>query len=107
MENTVSHHTHEHAEPNYWMVWGALLILTVVELWVAKAPMVKAAIIVSLVALALAKAALVAGYFMHLKFEKWALVLVVLSPLILSGILYIGLVPDATNPNHWLPPASP
>ncbi len=103
----MSHHTHEHAEPNYWMVWGALLILTVVELWVAKAPMVKAAIIVSLVALALAKAALVAGYFMHLKFEKWALVLVVLSPLVLSGILYIGLVPDAINPSHWLPPASP
>lgn len=103
----MSHHTHEHAEPNYWMVWGALLVLTVVELWVAKAPMMKAAIIVALVALALAKAALVAGYFMHLKFERWALVLVVLSPLILSGILYIGLVPDAINQSHWLPPPSP
>jgi cytochrome c oxidase subunit 4 len=89
------------------MVWGALLILTLVELWVAKAPMLKVAIIIALVSLALAKAALVAGYFMHLKFEKWALILVVLSPLVLSGILYIGLVPDATNPSHWLPPAAP
>lgn len=103
----MSQQTHEHAEPNYWMIWGALLILTLVELWVAKAPMVKAAIIIALVALALAKAALVAGYFMHLKFEKWALILVVLSPLLLSGILYIGLVPDATNPSLWLPPAAP
>jgi len=103
----VTHHTHEHAEPNYWMVWAALLVLTLVELWVAKAPMLKAAIIISLVTLALAKAALVAGYFMHLKFERWALILVVLSPLVLSGILYVGLVPDATNPSHWLPPASP
>ena len=101
----MTHHTHEHAEPNYWMVWLALLVLTIVELWVAQAAMPKAAIVVSLVTLALAKAALVAGYFMHLKFEKYALILIVLSPLLLSGILYVGLVPDATNPHHWLPPA--
>lgn len=101
----MTHHTHEHAEPNYWMVWLALLILTIVELWVAQAPMPKAAIVVSLVALALAKAALVAAYFMHLKFEKYALILIVLSPLVLSGILYVGLVPDATTHFLWLPSA--
>ena len=100
----MTHHTHEHAEPNYWGVWLSLLILTIVELWVAKAPMPKAAVVFALCALALAKAALVAAYFMHLKFEKYALILIVMSPLLLSAILYIGLVPDATTHIHWLPP---
>ena len=93
----------EHAEPNYWMVWLALAILTVVELLVARVPGARAFVILSLCVLALAKAALVAAYFMHLKFEKYALILIVLSPLLLSAILYIGLVPDATTHIPWLP----
>lgn len=92
-----------HAEPNYWMVWLALAVLTVIELLVAKVPNAKAFVVVSLCALALAKAALVALYFMHLKFEKYALVLIVLSPLVLSAIMYVGLVPDATTHIQWLP----
>ena len=100
----MSQHASEHKEPNYWGVWLALLILTIVELWLARAPMPRVAVVVSLCALALAKAALVAAYFMHLKFEKYALILIVLSPLILSAILYVGLVPDATTHVHWLPP---
>jgi cytochrome c oxidase subunit 4 len=94
--------THEHAEPNYWMVWLSLAILTVVELLVAQVQGARAFVVFSLCALALVKAALVAAYFMHLKFEKYALILIVLSPLLLSGILYVGLVPDATTHLHWL-----
>jgi cytochrome c oxidase subunit 4 len=101
----VTHHTHVHKDPNYWLVWLSLAVLTIVELVAAQAPMPRAAIIFSLCALALAKAALVAAYFMHLKFEKGALILIVLSPLLLSAILYVGLVPDATTHVHWLPVA--
>ena len=99
----MTHTDKEHAEPNYWMVALGLLILTVVELAVASAPIPKFAIVISLCAMALAKAALVAAYFMHLKFEKYALMVIVLSPLLLSAILYIGLVPDATTHTLWLP----
>ena len=99
----MSSQTEHHAEPNYWMVWLALAVLTAVELLVAKVPGAKAFVIFSLCALALAKAALVAFYFMHLKFEKYALILIVLSPLLLSAIMYVGLVPDATTHLHWLP----
>ncbi len=94
--------TNEHAEPNYWMVWLALAILTVVELLVAQVHGARAFVIFSLCALALVKAGLVAAYFMHLKFEKYALILIVVSPLVLSGILYVGLVPDAITHIHWL-----
>ncbi len=99
----VSSRSNDHAEPNYWGVWAALAILTVVELIVAKASIPKVVMVFSLCALALAKAALVAAYFMHLKFEKYALILVVLSPLVLSAILYVGLVPDAITHIRWLP----
>jgi len=99
----VSNRTDDHAEPNYWMVWLALAVLTAVELLVARAPGPKAFVVFSLCALALAKAALVALYFMHLKFEKYALILIVMSPLLLSAIMYIGLVPDAITHLHWLP----
>ena len=93
----------EHAEPNYWMVWLSLAVLTVVELLVAQVQGARAFVIFSLCALALVKAALVAAYFMHLKFEKYALILIVLSPLLLSAIMYVGLVPDAITHLHWLP----
>jgi cytochrome c oxidase subunit 4 len=100
----VTSKTDDHAEPDYWMVWLALAVLTIVELLVAQvqSPGTRAFVIFSLCALALVKAALVAAYFMHLKFERSALILIVLSPLLLSGILYIGLVPDAITHIHWL-----
>ncbi len=93
----------DHAEPNYWAVFLALLILTVAEVGLIYLPMPRVVMVSSLIAFALAKAALVAAYFMHLKFERGPLILVVLSPLVLSAILYIGLVPDATTHIFWLP----
>ena len=100
----MTHHAEEHAEPKYGLVWVGLLVLTIVELFVAQSGMPKVGIVICLCALALAKAGMVAAYFMHLKFEKYALVLIVVSPLLLSAILYIGLVPDSTTHTHWLPP---
>ena len=99
----MSSHATDHAEPNYWGVWLALLVLTLIELAVAKAPVPKFIMVFALCALALTKAALVAAYFMHLKFERSALILIVLSPLLLSAILYVGLVPDAITHIRWLP----
>lgn len=93
----------DHAEPNYWGVFLALLILTVVEVGLIYTKMPRVVMVVSLILFALTKAALVAAYFMHLKFERGPLILVVLSPLVLSAILYIGLVPDATTQILWLP----
>ena len=85
---------HAHAEPNYVGIWGALAMLTAFEIGVTffdNRPFV----IASLVGFALAKAALVAAYFMHLKFEKWVLVAIVLTPLVLSAIMGVALMPDA------------
>jgi cytochrome c oxidase subunit 4 len=96
----------DHKEPNYMGVWWGLLVLTIAEVAVGYLHFLpRVGMVISLVAMALAKAALVAIYFMHLKFEKKTLATVVLVPLVLSTILFIILVPDGTSPDRIHPPA--
>jgi cytochrome c oxidase subunit 4 len=83
-----------HKEPNYMGVFWWLLGLTILELGVIYMPMSKTAIAILLVALAVSKAALVALYFMHLKFERVTLGWIALSPFILCLFLILMLLPD-------------
>jgi cytochrome c oxidase subunit 4 len=83
-----------HDEPNYMGVFWWLLILTIVEIGVIYVPISKLAIAIMLIVLAVTKAALVALYFMHLKFERTTLALVALSPFILCVFLILMLLPD-------------
>jgi cytochrome c oxidase subunit 4 len=71
-----------------------LLALTLLELGVIYMPVHRVAIIVLLVVLAVTKAALVALYFMHLKFERTTLGLIALSPFVLCVFLILMLLPD-------------
>ena len=57
-------------------------------------PIAKIAIAILLVSMAISKAALVALYFMHLKFERRTLALVALSPFVLCVFLILMLTPD-------------
>lgn len=86
--------TTTHDEPNYMSIFWWLLALTLLELGVIYVPIHRVAIIVLLVALAISKAALVALYFMHLKFEKVTLGLIALSPFVLCVFLILMLLPD-------------
>jgi len=83
-----------HAAPNYWMIWLYLSILTVLEIAAIYLDVAKLIIVILLVGLALSKAALVAMYFMHLRFERPTLGLIALSPLILCVFLILMLLPD-------------
>ena len=85
----------EHKEPNYMGVFWALLVLTLAEVAVFYMGVPRLVLIVSLILMALAKAGLVAAYFMHLALEKRTLAVIVISPLVLSAILIIGLTPDS------------
>jgi cytochrome c oxidase subunit IV len=83
-----------HAEPNYIAIWIWLAALTAVEVGVIYLPLTKLAMGAILVALAFTKAALVALYFMHLKFERRTLMLVAATPVILCVFLMFMLIPD-------------
>ena len=83
-----------HPEPNYMGVFWWLLALTIIEVAVIYLPIAKFAIAIMLITMAVTKAALVALYFMHLKFERRTLALVALSPFVLCVFLILMLTPD-------------
>jgi cytochrome c oxidase subunit IV len=56
--------------------------------------MPKMIMVVLLVGMAFTKAAMVALYFMHLKYERSTLMLIALTPLILCVFLALMLLPD-------------
>jgi cytochrome c oxidase subunit 4 len=74
-------------------VW--LAVLTAIEVGLVFIPNLPRFVLITLLcALAIIKASLVAMFFMHLRFERKTLALVVLTPLVLAAILIIGLMPD-------------
>ncbi len=78
--------------PNYMAVFVALGVLTAVELGVAFLPWAKLTIILILIALAVWKAALVALYYMHLRFEPTRLRILAVAPLPLAVILVLAVI---------------
>jgi len=84
-----------HKHPNYMAIFWWLAILTVIELAVVFAPLTKITIGVLLCSLALAKAALVAAYFMHLRFEYRTLTMIAFTPLAIAILLIFVLMPDS------------
>ena len=87
-------HNETHAEPNYLAVFGWLFVLTVVEVGIIYLPIAKLMIATGLVLLASVKAALVAIYFMHLKFEKVVIWWIAVIPAILCVFLILMLLPE-------------
>lgn len=81
-------HTHEHEHPitgprTYGAILGALLVLTVITVWVARFDFGAANTVVALVVASI-KGALVALFFMHLRHDKFSALLFV------SGVLFLA-----------------
>jgi cytochrome c oxidase subunit 4 len=90
----------EHHGPSYMAIFWYLAVLTVVEIAVIFLPIPKLAIGVMLVAMACAKAALVALYFMHLRFETRTLGYIALTPVLIGALLVLVLLPDSLEAPH-------
>jgi cytochrome c oxidase subunit 4 len=93
----VSGHAVEHEEPNYIAIFIYLSVLTGVELIVYAVGLPQVAKVGLLVALAFAKAVLVAMYFMHLAIERRVLAIIAIIPIILVTFLCFMLLPDLTT----------
>jgi cytochrome c oxidase subunit 4 len=94
----------DHKHPNYMAIFYWLAILTVGEIGVVflphYIPMSKLAVGAFLCAFAIVKAALVAMYFMHLKFETKTLGLIAVTPLAIATLLVFVILPDAFHVDH-------
>jgi len=85
----------------YFQIFGALAFLTLAEVGVTYGPPeMKFLVIAALCILALTKAALVAAYYMHLRFEKSTLALIAAVPLFLCVFLAFALWPDHSAVQH-------
>jgi caa(3)-type oxidase subunit IV len=89
--------TSHDSKAQYFWVWGALLFLTAVEVWLGYRQIFEPVRMLEvLLVLSIVKSALIIGYFMHLKFEsalmRWLLVISVAG---LFVIMYFFFFPDA------------
>ncbi len=91
--------THNHAgEPHhpgagiYLIVALFLCVLTAMEITVFYVPALKAVIVPVLLALAAAKFALIAMFFMHLKYDSWTLSGIFIFPLIIAVFMLVSLI---------------
>ncbi|MDE0683772.1 MAG: cytochrome C oxidase subunit IV family protein [Candidatus Poribacteria bacterium] len=82
--------------PKYMNIFWWLLGLTVAEVLVVIPDLPIAIKAILLIGMACSKAALVAIYFMHLKFERKTLAAIVITPFLICVFLVIMLMPDLT-----------
>jgi len=94
-ERVAEQHRH-HTRPQFFWVWGALLVMTAIEVYLTYQNMQPVRMLTILMGLSLIKAALIIAYFMHLKFEmslmRWLTMCSVVACLILMTIFFF---PDA------------
>jgi len=93
---------HAHAEEHFAgsnklfiSIWGWLVALTLVEIFLAYKPMPIHFMLVVLLGLSLIKAALIIAYFMHLKFERLSLILTIIPMLVVCICLLFVFFPDS------------
>jgi cytochrome c oxidase subunit IV len=85
---------------NYMAIFWWLAALTVIEIAVILPGFNKVVVGTLLVVLAVTKAALVAMYFMHLRFETRTLGYIALTPLAIGTLLLLVLMPDNQAVEH-------
>lgn len=89
-----------HRGPSYGSIWWWLLGLTIIEVVCATQITAQLPKIILLVGIALTKAALVALYFMHLRFERVTLLVIAFTPMLICGFLVFMLLPDLGAYEH-------
>ena len=96
IEEHVAEQHRLHKKALFFWVWGALLVMTALEVYLTYQNMEPKRMLTILMGLSLIKAALIIGFFMHLKYEvsrmKWLTMCSVVGCLILMTIFFF---PDA------------
>ena len=94
----MSAHTEEHfagSNKLFVSIWGWLVGLTLIEIFLAYKPMPIHIMLTILMGLSIIKAALIVAYFMHLKFERLSLILTIVPMLVVCIILLCVFFPDS------------
>jgi cytochrome c oxidase subunit 4 len=96
IEERVAEEQRHHKKGLFFWVWGGLLVMTAIEVYLTYQNMAPKRMLTILMGLSLIKAALIIGFFMHLRYEvsrmKWLTMCSVVGCLILMTIFFF---PDA------------
>ncbi len=92
--NVVAQHRH-HSRIQFFVVWGGLLLITGIEVFLAYQHLQPIHMLSILLGLSVIKAALIISYFMHLKFEVRRMRFLLMAALMACLCLMAGFFPDA------------
>jgi cytochrome c oxidase subunit 4 len=94
-ERVAEQHRH-HKKAQFFWVWGALLVMTAIEVYLTYQNLQPVRMLTILMGLSLIKAALIIGFFMHLKYEISRMKLLTMCSVVACLILMtIFFFPDA------------
>lgn len=94
--NTSAEKPEYHGHPNYYKIWGALVIIFLMSLGIGAMGNTKLAV-AAIFAIAIVKALLVLGYFMHLKWEPKFVWWIFAFGALCVFTFYFGVLPDVYN----------
>jgi cytochrome c oxidase subunit 4 len=91
----VAEEQRHHGKAQFFWIWGALLVMTAIEVYLTYQNMQPLRMLTILMGLSLLKAALIIGYFMHMKFEVSRMKWLTMASLVVCLALMMIFFPDA------------
>ena len=79
----------------FMIVWIGLLVLTAIEVFLSYMQTPLLIMLTALMGLSVIKAAMIIAYFMHLKFERFSLFLILFPMLVFCIMMLFVFMPDA------------
>ncbi len=91
----VAEEQRHHGKSQFFWVWGALLLMTAIEVYLAYQNLQPVRMLTILLGLSFVKAALIIGYFMHMKYEMSRMKWLTMCTLVACLALMLFFFPDA------------
>ncbi|MGE0405968.1 MAG: cytochrome C oxidase subunit IV family protein [Candidatus Korobacteraceae bacterium] len=92
---TAGHGADHSSKTQFYVVWGILLVATIIEVGLAYMQMNPVPMLTILIGLSVIKAALIIYYFMHLKYEVVTMRRMLMVSLVVCLVLMCIFFPDA------------
>jgi cytochrome c oxidase subunit IV len=100
MHEATEHAHVEASKRTFLYIWGWLVVLTVAELVLAYRRLEIRLMLTLLMTLSIVKASLIISYFMHLKYEKRSLMLLLMPAMVFVIAMMFVIFPDSLRIYH-------
>jgi cytochrome c oxidase subunit IV len=95
VEERVAEEQRHHGVSKFFWVWGVLLVLTAIEVYLGYQNMEPKRMLTMLMGLSIIKATLIIGYFMHMKYEISRMKWLTMTSLVFCLAMMMVFFPDA------------